>query len=255
MRRTLSWLVAGSMAFAFTACHRSEQVNKEGASAESTSFSDETTLVSNMNPGENSWNTGSTSRRTNDTRGQESESPASSQEAPARRFVTVPAGTPIVVTLSEDLSTSSNQNGDPFRGTLDQAIVIDGQAALPAGTSVAGTVSRVYAPKGGKAHLWLDLTQAELPSGAVYTLHTNSLELVANPSTQHDIEKVAAGGVAGGILGGIIGGGKGALIGAAVGAGAGTAVAVATRDKSLHLNSGQKLQFELSESMRIPPVA
>lgn len=247
MRRTLCWLAAGSMAFALTACHRSEQVNQEGATAETTSYSDETTLVSNMNPGDNSWNTGSTSRRTNDV--------PSQTPAPERRLVTVPAGTPLVVSLSEDLSTSKNQNGDPFRATLNAPVVIDGQTVLPAGTSVSGTVTRVYAPKGGKAHMWLDLAQAELPSGAVYTLHTNTMELVANPSTEHDLEKVAAGGVAGGILGGIIGGGKGALIGAAVGAGAGTAVAVATRDKNVNLDAGQKLQFELAESMRVPPLA
>jgi len=246
MRRILGWFMAGVMAFAFTACHHSEQVNKEGASAESTSFSDETTLVSNMNPGENSWNTGSASRRTN-------ENPA--EEPAPRRVVLVPAGTPLVMSLMEELSTSKNQGGDPFRGTLSQAVVVNGQTVLPAGTSVSGTVTRVYAPKAGKAHMWLQLTQAEVPSGAVYTLHTNTMELVAHPSTEHDLEKVAAGGVAGGILGGIIGGGKGALIGAAVGAGAGTAVAVATRDKNVKLESGQKLQFELTESMRIPPVA
>jgi hypothetical protein len=251
MRRTLSWLMAGTMVLAFTACHRSEQVNNEGASAESTSFSDETTLVSNMNPGENSWNTGSASRRTNDNRWQE---PAPETPAPPR-YVTIPAGTPIVMSLAEELSTSKNQNGDPFRGTLEDAVVIDGQTVLPAGTSVSGSVTRVYAPKAGKAHMWLELTQAQLSSGAVYNLHTNTMELVAKPSTEHDLEKVAAGGVAGGILGGIIGGGKGALIGAAVGAGAGTAVAVATRDKSVNLAPGQKLQFELIESMRIPPEA
>jgi hypothetical protein len=246
MRRILCWLMAGTTAFTLTACHRSEQVNKAGATAESTSYSDETTLVSNMNPGENSWDTGSTSERTNDNRGQE--------PAP-RRLVIVPAGTPLVMSLTEELSTSKNQDGDPFRGTLSQAVVINGQAVLPSGTSVSGTVTRVYTPKAGKAHMWLELKQAELPSGAVYNLHTNTMELVANPSTEHDLEKVAAGGVAGGILGGIIGGGKGALIGAAVGAGAGTAVAVATRDKNVRLESGQKLQFVLTESMRVPPVA
>jgi len=247
MRRTLCWLAAGLMAFALTACHRSEQVNKEGATAETTSYSDETTLVSNMSPGDNSWNTGSTSRRANDRPGQ--------SPAPEPHLVTVPAGTALVVSLSEELSTSKNQNGDPFRATLHAPVVINGQTVLPAGTSVSGTVTRIYAPKSGKAHMWLDLAQAELPSDAVYTLHTNTMELVANPSTEHDLEKVAAGGVAGGILGGIIGGGKGALIGAAVGAGAGTAVAVATRDKNVSLDAGQKLQFVLAESMRVPPLA
>ncbi len=241
MRRIACWLTAGMTVFAFTACHRSEQVNKEGASSESTSFSDETTLVSNMNPAENSWNTGSASRHTNEGR--------------PPRLVIVPAGTPLVVSLTEELNTSKNQNGDPFRGTLHQAVVVNGQTVLPAGTSVSGTVTRVYTPKAGKARMWLALAQAELPSGAVYNLHTDTMELVANPSNQHDLEKVAAGGVAGGILGGIIGGGKGALIGAAVGAGAGTAVAVATRDKNVRLESGQKLQFMLTESMRVPPVA
>ncbi|HYV50404.1 MAG TPA: hypothetical protein VE910_00755 [Dongiaceae bacterium] len=249
MRRILCWLTAGMTAFAVTACHHSEQVNKEGASAESTSFSDETTLVSNMNPGQNSWNTGSTSRRTNNNRTAEPAEPA------PPRLVIVPASTPLVMSLTEEISTSKNQDGDPFRGTLDKAVVINGETVLPAGTSVSGTVTRVYTPKAGKAHMWLELTQAELPSGSVYNLHTNTMELVANPSTEHDLEKVAAGGVAGGILGGIIGGGKGALIGAAVGAGAGTAVAVATRDKNVRLESGQKLQFVLTESMRVPPVA
>jgi hypothetical protein len=247
MRRIFCLLTAGMMTLPFAACHRSEQVSKEGASSETTSFSDETTLVSNGNvvSEDPSWSTGSVSRRTNETHWQ----------PPAQHLVTIPAGTPLVVSLATELSTASNNSGDTFNGTLSQPVVIDGQTVLPAGTTVSGTVSRVYAPKAGKAHMWLDLTQAALPSGATYTLHTNTMELVAKPSTEDDLEKVAAGGVAGGILGGIIGGGKGALIGAAVGAGAGTAVAVATRDKNVRLPAGQKLQFELTESMRVPPLA
>jgi hypothetical protein len=175
--------------------------------------------------------------------------------SPAERVIAVPAATPLVISLDTALSTETNQTGDSFTGKLTQPVVVEGSTVLPAGTMVTGTIAAVTPPSQGKASLSLTLTRVMVPAGGTYKVNSNTMQLVAKASTEKDLEKVAAGGVAGGILGGIVGGGKGALIGAAVGTGAGTAVAVATRDNHVHLASGQQLQFELTEAMRLPPVA
>ena len=234
------------LAFALAACQRSSEVKKEGASSESTYHGEETTLVQDGA----AWSSGSSTTRIEENRWE------SSEPAPRRstqRLVTVPAGTPLVVALQTPLSTDRNHSGDAFHGTLSQPIVIGGNTVIPVGSVVSGTVTRVVTEDKDRMSLVLD--RVELPSGADYTVHSNTMELVAKTSTEKDLEKVAAGGVAGGIVGGIIGGGKGALIGAAVGAGAGTVIAVATRDKHVRLEAGQKLQFQLTDSMRLPPLA
>lgn len=247
VRRLIYWMSTFTlMAFALGACQRSSEVKKESASSESTFHGEETTLVQDGT----AWSSGSSSTRIDESRWE------SSEPAPRRssqRLVTIPAGTPLVVTLETPLSTESNHSGDAFHGTLSQPIVIGSKTVIPVGSVVSGTVTRVVTED--KDRMSLVLNRVELPSGADYTLHSNTMELVAKTSTEKDLEKVAAGGVAGGIVGGIIGGGKGALIGAAVGAGAGTVIAVATRDKHVRLAAGQKIQFQLTDSMRVPPLA
>src|ERR1700758_5737339 len=58
----------------------------------------------------------------------------------------VPAGTALMVRLDTTLATFSNKAGDPFRGSITQPVVINGQTLIPAGATVEGRVPRVSEP-------------------------------------------------------------------------------------------------------------
>jgi len=166
---------------------------------------------------------------------------------------TLPAQTPLVVSLNTDVDSRTQRAGDTFRTTLSEPILVEDAVALPAGTTLLGELKRVE-HKDGDVRMELRLTEVELPGGNSEDLHTGDLQLVAQgTSTEDDLEKVALGGVAGGILGAVVGGGKGAAIGAAAGAGAGTVVAVTTRkDGEILIPAGQKLRFVLTDDVTLP---
>jgi hypothetical protein len=175
---------------------------------------------------------------------------------PPPPMVVIPAETPLVVALQEPLNSRDNRPGDVFRGDLTVPISVEGEQALPKGSTVLGRVVAIErGGKGSPAVLRLTLTEAVLPSGRRETIQTRPLELAARTSTEKDLEKVAVGGVAGGLVGGIVGGKKGAAVGAVLGAGAGTVVAIATKDNAIRLETGQLLEFHLEEPVRLRPVA
>jgi hypothetical protein len=73
----------------------------------------------------------------------------------------IPAGTTLDVRLSTGLSSESSQAGDPFEGTLENAVVVGERVAIPKGADVKGEVTG--AVKSGRlknrAELWVKLTE------------------------------------------------------------------------------------------------
>lgn len=55
----------------------------------------------------------------------------------------LPEGTPIVIRLESALSSASWHAGDTFKATVDEPVVIDGQALVARGTPAAGRVLEV----------------------------------------------------------------------------------------------------------------
>src|SRR5579862_5805022 len=84
----------------------------------------------------------------------------------------VPAGTALMVKLETTLATFSNKAGDPFRGSITQPVVVNGQTALPAGTIVEGRVTKVSEPRRfrGKPTIGILAEAVILPSGERYYL-------------------------------------------------------------------------------------
>src|SRR5271168_4426277 len=55
--------------------------------------------------------------------------------------IVIPAGKTITVRVGETLSSKSAQDGQPFNGTLANAITVNGKVVVPAGSAVSGVVS------------------------------------------------------------------------------------------------------------------
>ena len=175
----------------------------------------------------------------------------------------VPAGTALMVRLDTTLATFSNKAGDPFRGSITQPVVVNGQTVIPAGATVEGRVTKVSEPRriAGKPTIGILPEAVILPTGERYYLDatltdTNIRGTDVNSEGQfkgstHDrrdtIEEGA--GTAGGMLiGGLIGGPAGILVGGAVGAGATTGHWL-VKHRSATLPAGTQLTLELNRPM------
>lgn len=94
------------------------------------------------------------------------QTPAQAQPEPPTppQPVIVPAGTALTVRLTEELGSKTSQTGQTFGGTVDKDVIVDGQAAIPAGANVTGSVASAR-PAGrlaGEANLVLRLTSVNI---------------------------------------------------------------------------------------------
>jgi len=181
----------------------------------------------------------------------------------AQSTAPVPAGTALMVRLETTLATFSNRVGDPFRGSLTQAVMIDGKTALPAGTVIEGRVTKISEPRriSGKPTIGILPEAVILPGGERYYLDatltdTNIPGSDVNNEGQfkgsgHDRRDTyeQGGGAAGGMLiGGLVGGPVGILVGGAIGAGSTTGHWLA-KHRSATLPSGTQLTLELNRPL------
>jgi len=175
----------------------------------------------------------------------------------------VPSGTALIVRLDTTLATFSNKVGDPFRASITQPIVVNGQTVIPAGATVEGRVTKVSEPRriSGRPTIGILPEAVILPTGERYYLDatltdTNIKGSDVNNEGQfkgsgHDRRDTfeQGGGAAGGMLiGGLIGGPPGILIGGAIGAG-GTTGHWLAKHRAAILPAGTQLTLELNRPM------
>lgn len=175
----------------------------------------------------------------------------------------VPAGTALMVRLDTTLATFSNRVGDPFRGSVTQAVVINGQTVIPVGATVEGRVTKISEPRriSGKPTIGILPEAVIMPNGERFYLDatltdTNLRGTDVNSEGQfkgstHDRRDTLeeGGGTAGGMLvGGLVGGPAGVLVGGLVGAGA-TTTHWLVKHRSATLPSGTQLTLELNRPL------
>ncbi len=182
-------------------------------------------------------------------------SPAPAAAAPAvpeYREFTLPAGTTLTVELKSAVASDVSQLEDIVRGTLRQAVRIDGHEVLPAGTELAGSV--IGAERAGrvKGRAWVALQFTSLRyDGERLVMRTEPIEQVAEATKGEDATKIGVGAGAGALIGGLLGGKDGALKGAAIGGAAGTGAVMATRGKEVRLEPGTQLPAKLTAPLAV----
>ena len=180
----------------------------------------------------------------------------SSPIAATRSPQTVEAGTTVVVRMIDSVDSNRNKAGDPFRASLEEALVVNDTVVAPKGADVYGHL--VYAQEAGhiegKSELRLALTGINIHNQVV-PIVTGAYDVAGKSRGKDSAEKIGGGAAIGALIGAIAGGGKGAAIGAGMGAGAGTVVQVVTHGEEVHVPSETVLNFTLEQPVTIPAAA
>lgn len=166
--------------------------------------------------------------------------------------IVVPSGTAITVRVSQGLSSKTSQSGTPFTGVVVNSVSAGGTVAIPASSTVQGTVVTAKA-KGkvkGEGVLELALTQVTI-KGHAYPLQTSVWSQTEKGKGKRTAATTGGGAAGGALIGGLAGGGKGAAIGAGIGAAAGFIGGGMTGNKQVEVPAESALTFTLSESLTI----
>jgi len=177
-------------------------------------------------------------------------------EKPKPQPIVVPSGTTLTVTVGQALSSKNSQTGQTFMATMAQPVSVGGRTAIPAGSTVSGTVVTAKA-KGkikGQGELDLALTSVTV-RGQNYNIQTGVMAQTVKGKGKRTAVATGGGAAGGALIGGIAGGGKGAGIGALVGAGAGLVGGTLTGNQQIEIPAESALSFRLSAPLTLPPPA
>jgi hypothetical protein len=175
------------------------------------------------------------------------------EPAPAPRPpVVVGAGTGIVVTADQSVSSKTSNSGDHFEASLAAPVMVNGKEVIPSGAKATGTVTDAKSAGKfkGNAEISVTLTSVMI-GGQQYSVKTTSVTESGKGRGQRTAVGAGGGAAVGAIIGAIAGHGKGAAIGAAAGAGAGTAGAAMTGERDVTIAAETKLNFKLVEPLEI----
>lgn len=162
---------------------------------------------------------------------------------------TIPAGTAIVATLQNTVSTKSSDVGDAVELKTAEPLKLDENTMIPEGIVLRGEVTHV---KGGgriagAPELTMWFTRLEV-DGEDYTIQAEPFRVKGKDDAAESALTIGGGAVVGGVVGAIAGSAaKGALVGAVLG----TGVAVATDGDDIVLPAGTKLRVRLADPVTV----
>jgi hypothetical protein len=164
----------------------------------------------------------------------------------------VPAGTALPIILSQRLSSHDNNAGEEFAGTLASDIVVDGEVAIPKGSTASGVItkSKKQGTFKGEADFAIQLRSIRV-GGKSYPISSSTYAASVKGKGKRTGVMTGGAAAAGALIGGLAGGGKGAAIGAGVGAGGGLAASGATGGENVNLQAESKVTFKLTQSLTI----
>lgn len=174
---------------------------------------------------------------------------------PAPEFIeiTVPPDAVLGLQIERTISSELARVEDKVEARVTRDVRVDGRIAIPAGSTVRGSVTEV--DRGGrmkgKARLAIRFHTVVLADGTQLGLKTDPVIREGASPNGESAAKVGGAAIGGAILGAILGGGKGAAIGAGVGAAGGTAAAMANDRNPATLPAGTTVTVRMQAPVNV----
>jgi hypothetical protein len=183
-----------------------------------------------------------------------SAAPAPQAPAPQPAPLVLPRGTRLEVRLNRTIDVKHTESGDPFNGSLAQAVVVGNTIAVPQGSGATGEVLLAHR-RGrfkGQSTLALTLTRLDV-NGAVYRIDTGTLARSKKGKGKRTAALIGGGAGMGMLIGGIATGGVGLLVGGLAGGGAGALGAAFTGNRDLSIPAETVVTFRLEDALTLAP--
>jgi hypothetical protein len=176
-----------------------------------------------------------------------------SAAAQAKKKVTVPAGTRILIRTVDPIDSSTQKTGYRFSASLETNLQVEDTVVAPRGTIVYGRLAEASSAgrMSGSSQLTLEMTDIVI-NGTSYSLLTSTYEIKGKGEGKKTTRKIIGGAGLGALIGGIAGGGTGAAIGVLAGAAGGTALAASKKGEQLQIPSESLLEFRIEQPVSLP---
>lgn len=166
------------------------------------------------------------------------------------RFVTVPAGTSVVVSMLDDIDSSRDEAGQTFAARLEADLEADGVVVARRGSKAY--VKLVKASQSGRligrSELKLELYGIRVGDD-ILRLASSECRLRGKSRGFNTAVKSGAGAGLGAGIGSLLAGRKGAWLGASAGAGAGALLNVFSKGKRVQIPPDALLDFTLERDV------
>jgi hypothetical protein len=174
--------------------------------------------------------------------------------APQPPPLVLPRGTRLEVRLNRTIDVKHTESGDPFTGSLAQAVVVGNTVAVPQGSGATGEVLLAH-KRGrfkGQSTLALTLTRLDV-NGTAYRIDTGTLARSKKGKGKRTAALIGGGAGMGMLIGGIATGGVGLLVGGLAGGGAGALGAAFTGNRDLSIPAETVVTFRLQDALTLAP--
>lgn len=166
--------------------------------------------------------------------------------------IVIEAGTSIVVTADQSVSSKTSNSGDHFDASLAEPVVVGDKVVIPKGAKAVGTVTDAKSAGRFKGNAAITVTLSSVRvGGEEYKVRTSEVTESGKGRGKRTAEGAGGGAVVGALIGALAGGGKGAAIGAGAGAGAGTAGTALTGNRDITIGAETRLRFSLTEPLEV----
>ena len=164
--------------------------------------------------------------------------------------VTVPAGTRLLIRMTDSIGSGRNRAGTLFTGRLETNLMSGNTVAAPAGAVVHGRIiqSSGAGRAAGRSELSLELTDIVI-NNTRFPILSNDYSVQGANALGGTARRTAGGAGLGAVIG-AIGGNAGR--GAAIGAAGGGASSLISRGEQINIPSGTLLEFRLQQPASLP---
>lgn len=170
---------------------------------------------------------------------------------------TIPAGSTLRLASNSQVCTNTHKAGDRFTATVTSPVTGSNGAVIPAGATVALTVTQVKRSENVNDNIVMEFQVNSVTyGGRTYqvdaAVQSADVQRVRNQPKNKDVQKVVGGAVAGAIIGQVLGKNtKSTVIGAAAGAAAGAGAAAATANYEGCVRDGGSIVVTLQDAVQV----